>query len=98
MGTARKPGPTPAGRARVAARALSLHVGLNAVSAAHYSGWDGPLSACEYDARDMAAIAKAQGMKPTVLLTKKATRKDVLDAMGAAARALKSGDLFFVSY
>jgi len=98
MGTARKPGPTPAGRSRGAAKALSLHVGLNVVSAAHYSGWDGPLSACEYDARDMAALATAQGMKPTVLLTKKATRKGVLDAMGAAARALKTGDLFFLSF
>ena len=89
MGTARKPG---------AAKALSLHVGLDAVSADHYAGWDGPLSACEYDARDMAAHARAQGMKPTVLLTKKATRKEVLGAMDSAAKALKSGDLFFLSY
>jgi len=28
-----------------------------AVSAADYSGWDGPLAACEFDAHDMAAIA-----------------------------------------
>ena len=81
-----------------AAKAISLHIGLNGVSAAAYSGWDGPLAACEFDAHDMAAIAKSKGMKPTVLLTKKATRAHALTAMRSAARALKAGDLFFMSY
>ncbi|MEP7298741.1 MAG: caspase family protein [Burkholderiales bacterium] len=81
-----------------ARKALSLHIGLNGVSAAAYSGWDGPLAACEFDAHDMAAIAKKQGMKPTVLLTKKATRAHTLAAMRTAARALKTGDLFFLTY
>jgi len=80
------------------AKALSLHIGLNGVSAAAYSGWDGPLAACEFDANDMAAIAKKKGMKPTVLLTKKATRANALAAMRGAAKALKSGDLFFMTY
>ena len=80
------------------AKALSLHIGLNGVSAAAYEGWDGPLAACEFDANDMAAIAKSKGMKPTVLLTKKATRGSMLAAMRAAAKALKAGDLFFMSY
>ena len=44
-------------------RGVSLHIGLNAVSAAAYGGWDGPLAACEFDANDMAAIAKSKGMK-----------------------------------
>ena len=79
-------------------KALSLHVGLNGVSAAAYEGWDGPLAACEFDANDMAAIARARGMKPTVLLTKKATRAATLAAMRAAAKALKAGGLFFLSY
>ena len=79
-------------------RALSLHLGLNGVSAAAYSGWDGPLAACEFDANDMAAIAKAKGMKATVLLTKKATRANLLAGMRGAAKALKSGDLFFLTY
>ncbi|MBS0449024.1 MAG: caspase family protein [Proteobacteria bacterium] len=81
-----------------AARAVSLHIGLNGVSASAYSGWDGPLAACEADAHDMAAIAKTKGMQSTVLLTKHATRAAVLRAMRAAAKALKAGDLFFVSY
>jgi hypothetical protein len=39
-------------------KAISVHIGLNGVSAAAYSGWDGPLAACEFDANDMAAIAR----------------------------------------
>ena len=78
--------------------ALSLHIGLNAVNAADYGGWDGPLAACEFDANDMAAIAHAKAMKSTVLLTKKATRASVLASMRNAAKVLKAGDLFFMSY
>jgi hypothetical protein len=78
--------------------ALSLHIGLNAVSPAAYSGWSGDLAACEFDANDMQAIAKAMGMKPTVLLTKQATRNKTLAAMRAAAKALQAGDFFFLSY
>ncbi len=80
------------------AKALSLNIGLNGVSPAAYAGWDGPLAACEFDARDMAALAQKAGMQPTVLMTKKATRAAVLGAMRSAAKELKSGDLFFLSY
>ena len=41
-----------------AAKAVSLHIGLNGVSGAAYGGWDGPLAACEFDANDMAALAE----------------------------------------
>jgi len=80
------------------AKGVSLHLGLNAVSPAAYGGWSGDLAACEFDAKDMAAIAKSQGMKPTVLLTKKGTRAHVLATMRKAAKQLKKGDLFFLSY
>lgn len=79
-------------------KALSLHIGLNAVSAAAYAGWDGPLAACEFDANDMAAIAASRNMKASVLLTKKATRANVLAGLRSAAKGLKSGDFFFLSY
>ena len=79
-------------------RAISLHIGLNGVSAAAYAGWDGPLAACEFDANDMAAIARSKDMDATVLLTKKATRAAVLGAMRSAAKALGDGGFFFVSY
>lgn len=79
-------------------KALSLHIGLNAVSPAAYGGWSGELAACEFDAKDMAAIAKSQGMKSTVLLTKQGTRAKMLAAMRKAAKQLKKGDLFFLTY
>jgi hypothetical protein len=79
-------------------RSLSVHIGLNAVSADHYGGWSGELMACEFDANDMAAIAQASGMKSTVLLTKRGTRANVLAAIRAASSQLKSGDLFFLTY
>jgi hypothetical protein len=79
-------------------KGVSVHLGLNSVSAAHYEGWSGELNACEADANDMAAIAKAAGMKSTVLLTKKATRKNALAAVRSAAKTLQSGDLLFLTY
>jgi hypothetical protein len=79
-------------------RGLSLHVGLNAVDPDHYAGWSGDLVACEFDANDMAALASTQGIKPTVLLTKRATRANVFKAVRAAATKLESGDLLFLSY
>ncbi|MDM7941325.1 MAG: caspase family protein [Hydrogenophaga sp.] len=79
-------------------RALSLHIGVNEVSAAHYEGWTGPLAACEFDAHDMAAIARSRGMKSTLLITRKATRSNLLAALRKAAKALVAGDFFFLSF
>lgn len=79
-------------------KAVSLHLGLNTVSPAAYGGWDGQLAACEFDANDLAAIAKSKGMKPKVLLSRKATRAALLSGMRRAAKSLKAGDLFFLSY
>jgi len=79
-------------------RAMSLHIGLNLVDPKHYGGWSGPLAACEADAKDMAAIAKAQGMTSKLLLTKAGTRKAVLAGLRGAAAKLAQGDLLFVSY
>jgi hypothetical protein len=77
---------------------LAVHIGLNAVDPAHYEGWSGPLNACEADARDMAAIAKAFKIKATTLLTAQATRAKALAAIRAAAKTLKKGDLFLLTY
>src|SRR5262245_51116705 len=79
-------------------RGLSLHIGLNSVNPNQYGGWSGDLVACEFDANDMAALAKAQKIKPTVLLTRKATRANVLKAIRGAAKTLRAGDLFFLTY
>jgi hypothetical protein len=81
------------------AAGISLHIGINRVDPDHYEGWDGALVACEADARDMAALAKKQGFtSSTLLLTKAATADAVSSAILGAARSLKSGDLFFLTY
>src|SRR6185369_18081194 len=79
-------------------KALSLHMGLNAVDPKHYAGWSGELFACEQDAKDMAAIASSKGIVPTVLLTRQATRDHFLSAIRAAAKKLAAGDLFMLTY
>ncbi len=79
-------------------KALSLHIGLNFVDPARYDGWDGQLAACEYDADDMTALAKARGFKPTTLLREKATAKAVKTAISKAAAKLATGDIFLLSY
>ena len=81
-----------------AARGLSLNIGLNSVSPTHYGGWSGDLAACEFDAKDMAALATGRGMKATQLLTKQATRAKVLAALRAAAKTLAKGDFFFLTF
>jgi len=80
------------------ATAISLNIGLNSVNPQHYGGWSGKLNACEADAEDMATIAKAQKMKPMKRLTKQATRARVKRDISEAAKKLKKGDLFFLSY
>jgi hypothetical protein len=76
---------------------ISLHIGLNSVDPAHYSGWSGPLVACEADARDMQAIAKSVGFRTSILLTAQATRDMVLYEIAAAAKILVAGDIFLIT-
>jgi len=79
-------------------KGLSLHIGLNSVDGGHYDGWTGDLNACEADAKDMTALARKAGFKPTTLLTKAATAAAVKSAFGKAAVQLVPGDIFLVSY
>jgi hypothetical protein len=79
-------------------KGIGIHIGLNSLDPDHYEGWTGDLAACEFDARDMAAIARTAGMKSTVILTRKATRNRCLAAVRAAAKELNSGDLLFLTY
>jgi hypothetical protein len=78
---------------------ISLHIGLNSVDPTQYQGWDGRLAACDFDANDMAAIAKKRGFAETsVMLTKDATAEAVKAAITAAAKKLKKDDLFLLTY
>ena len=80
------------------AKGIALHIGLNSVDPHKYEGWSGPLSACEADANDMADLAHTQGFATAKLLTKKATRAAVLTGIADAAKKLKGGDIFFLTY
>jgi 23S rRNA U2552 (ribose-2'-O)-methylase RlmE/FtsJ len=79
-------------------KGLSIHVGLNSVDPAHYAGWSGELVACEFDANDMEALARAHGFEPRVFLTRKATADALTEAIREAADELGEGDMLFVSY
>jgi len=81
------------------AQGISVHIGLNRVDPKQYEGWDGQLTACEADAKDMLALAKKRKFKSsTLLLTKAATADSVSQAISDAAKVLKSGDLFLLTY
>jgi hypothetical protein len=80
------------------ARGISLHVGLNSVDPDHYNGWDGALTACEFDANDMESLAQSRRFETSKLLTTAATAGAVRGAIEGAAAALERGDIFFVTY
>ncbi|MET0855700.1 MAG: caspase family protein [Telluria sp.] len=80
------------------AQGLALTIGLNSVNPSHYQGWSGPLNACEADADDMADMAISRGFTCTKLLTKDGSRAAVKSVLADAARRLKAGDIFFLTY
>ena len=61
-------------------------------------GWVGPLSSCELDAVNMQKLAKRQKFNTTILKTKQATTENVIKEIRSAAKKLKAGDTFLVSY
>jgi len=80
-------------------KGVSLHIGLNAVDPAAYGGWDGALAACEFDAKDMIAIAeKKRYSSSSLLLTKSATAANVKAGILTAAKSLRAGDMFLLTY
>jgi metacaspase-1 len=78
-------------------KAISIHLGLNRVDPVHYGGTF-PLGGCHNDANDMAAIARAAGYQPTVLLDGDATATRLTNALRAAERGLSSGDTLLLTY
>ena len=79
-------------------KGTSIHIGLNRVDPVHYGGWDGQLTACEFDAKDMRAIAHAQGFTTHMLLTTAARAGAVAKAMTQAAATLLGGDMLLLTY
>jgi len=79
-------------------KGLALTIGLNFVDPKHYAGWDGQLTACEYDAEDMTDIAKIKGFEVQKFLTKTATCENVENGISKASKKLENGDIFLLSY
>src|SRR5688572_26609917 len=80
-------------------KGMSIHIGMNYVDPDHYDGWDGELFACVFDAKDMRDLARKAGFKTnTILLNEEAHAKAVIDALKAAARELKKGDVLLLTY
>lgn len=79
-------------------KGLALAIGLNSVNPKHYEGWSGELNACEADANDMTDVARSRKFTVQTLMTKRATRAAVLGALAKAAKALKAGDIFLLTY
>ena len=81
------------------ARGYSLHIGVNKLKKTHYGGWDGALRSPENDATAMQKLAKTTGFEKSIsLLTTKAKRDAVMDAILSVAKELQPRDLFFLSY
>jgi metacaspase-1 len=79
-------------------KGISLHIGLNRVSPAHYGRWDGRLNACVSDAEAMAAIATARGFTAHRLHDDAATRDAVRGKLRELAPQLAAGDILLLSY
>lgn len=79
-------------------KGLALTIGINSVDPKHYGGWSGDLNACEADAMDMANIAKSKKFSTKNLITKAATRLNVINEISEASKSLKIGDLFMLAY
>jgi hypothetical protein len=79
-------------------RGLSLHLGLNKVDRNFY-GSDCPLSGCHRDAEDMMSLALDAGYQPIAkLLDDAATTTALASHLEFAAKDLKAGDIFLLSY
>lgn len=80
-------------------RGVSLHIGLNKVDPKAYPPGTVPdLENAENDSREMHNVATWYCNVSTELAGKKATSKNVIEAITAAAAELESGDFFFLSY
>jgi hypothetical protein len=79
-------------------KGLALVIGINSVDPKDYGGWSGDLAGCEADAQSMKEIARDQGFKVTMLLTKEATREAVTHKIKAASSSLRAGDIFLLCY
>jgi hypothetical protein len=74
-----------------------MHIGINRVDPARYTGWAGPLASCEADMRAMATLCAAEGFETFSLATTRATR-DAARSNPAARSRVRQGDVFVLTY
>ena len=80
-------------------KGYALVIGLNEVDPGHYDGWDGALNVCEADANKIVSyLRKKKFGLVTRLLTKEATRANVISALDKMATDAKPGDLVAIYY
>ena len=89
-------------------RGMSLHIGINVLDKKGYplkpaipdypDGWDGHHESSEYDAEEPRAQAREQGNDAKLLLSQDATSENVRKEIRRAAKELKSGDIFYLTY
>ena len=77
----------------------ALVIGINKVDPGHYDGWDGALNVCEADANKIVSYLKKKKFgSVTRLLTKEATRANVISALDKMATDAKAGDVVVIYY
>ena len=80
-------------------KSYALHIGLNQVDATHYNNWNGKLKHAEADAFVMHEITSNQSFdEQELLLTKKATRENVLRGIIDLSVKAEKGDLVVITY
>lgn len=89
-------------------KGMALHIGVNYLNPKSYplepqhpdhpDGWVGTLESCEYDAEDLSKLAQTMHFDTKVLLSKEATAENVRNEIRRAAKTLKSGDIFLLTY
>lgn len=81
-------------------QALALLVGLRKVDATKYLGWTGEngCQGCELDVDNIERILAPSNYDVTILKTEKATRRNVIKELRAAADKLESGDILVFYY
>ena len=90
--------PPVTGSPSAAPSALSLHIGLNNVDPAAYPFPVPVLAGCINDCNDMRDLAAGMGFRTRQLIDAAATSGAVLAAIDAAAKTLRAGDIFLLTY
>lgn len=78
------------------AKGYAIHIGVNFVNKNHY-GTSGSLGSCENDAKAMRTITRALGFQNILVLTERATRKNIYSLMLSCAKKAVSGDIVMIT-